>query len=179
MSTTILTAEDCQPVPGSKEFGYYCPCSAMLFSDQHLVCPYCGTEYIWPETRGYKKLLRAKKAKEADIKAKQKAENQPEHVKTVLALARDGVADLTTVYVATFLTQKDQERRSDGHTVPTEMQVLSGGNPEVVVQLARELHDAGERGRGLIVHLCNKLKGGYTGKKPDTNKEPVQDDMWV
>ena len=72
-------------------------------------------------------------------------------------MAREGQPNPNVIFIATFLDAKGKERKLQGYVMPTEMDIVTGNPPEVVIQYCQELYAAGERGRGLIVHLCNKL----------------------
>jgi len=165
MATITLDPEDANLLR-SKEYEYRCPCGEWISSDENLVCPGCGTEYIWPETRGYKRLIRAQKAAAADLKAKERNAKASEAAQYLLNAARLGHTESENklIIIRTFLTEAERNKAETGHPLLTEMQVIDA-DPENAKLLAEKFLAAGETGRPLIKHVVNALLSGAGEKK--------------
>ena len=165
MKPLTLNASDCERV--GKEFQFRCECGTLLHSELDLACPECGLDIIWPETVGYKRLLRRRRALQADAEAKKRNSLLGENSRYVLQLAMDTTEiDRKTIFIATWKKDSDKTRIS-------EAQIIDGNDPAVVKAKVDELHRAGERGRGLISHLCHWLvsQGGAPEAKKSNTRE--------
>jgi len=169
--TTILSPEDCEKI--GKEFKYRCRCGSYISSDYDLTCPDCSRAYVWPDTPGYKRLLKQQRNAAADLKAKERERKMSPTVSYVLLVARMGELDVSKVFVKSYLGENEQANKDQGYQVLTEMEWLNSVAQGDVEAKAMELHNAGEHGRGLIVHLVNWIsKTGGSFKPTEVAPQP-------